>query len=114
MSSDLKVESIKGVSWNLIEKVGMFGLKFFIGIVLARLLNPDDFGLIGLLSIFFALSNVLINSGFGMAYVRQEKVSKQDANTVFFVNLTISLIIYLILWLIAPTIARFYEQPILI
>lgn len=114
MSSELRIKSVKSISWNLFEKMGMFGLKFVLGIILARLLTPEDYGLIGLISIFFAISTVLINSGFGMAYIRQERVTKEDANTVFFVNLTISIIIYIVLWLLAPAISRFYEQPILV
>ena len=114
MVSSLKEKAVKGISWNLIEKFGIQGIKFILGIILARLLTPEDFGLIGMITVFFAVANVFINSGFGAAYVQKKEVSDVDANTVFFTNLGISIILYGILWIAAPVIADFYEQPKLI
>lgn len=112
--SALKEKAVKGISWNFAEKIGVQGIKFTVGIILARLLTPDDFGLIGMITVFFAVANVFIQSGFGQAYVQKKEVSNVDANTVFYTNLTISLLLYVVLWFTAPYIASFYDQPELI
>jgi teichuronic acid exporter len=114
MASSLKEKAVKGVTWTLIERFGIQGMKFILGIILARLLMPKDFGLIGMIMVFFAVAQVFIDSGFGSAYIQKKDVTNDDANTVFFTNLFISIILYGILWLSAPAIARFYEQPQLI
>ena len=112
--SSLKQKSVKGVAWNLTELVGQQGIRFVLGVILARLITPADFGLIGMVTVFFAVAQVFIDSGFGGAYIQKKEVNDVDANTVFFINLTVSLAAYGVLWLAAPTIARFYEQPALV
>jgi O-antigen/teichoic acid export membrane protein len=82
--------------------------------VLARLLTPEDFGLIAIVTVFFAIADGIIESGFGQAYVQKAKVSDIDADTVFYINLAISLLIYGIFWFAAPIISKFYDQPKLI
>jgi teichuronic acid exporter len=114
MASSIKEKSVKAVSWNLIERFGLQGIKFVLGIVLARLLTPEDFGLIGMITVFFAVAQVFISSGFGAAYIQKKEVTDVDANTVFFTNLAVSIVLYGVLWLAAPAIANFYEQPELI
>jgi O-antigen/teichoic acid export membrane protein len=114
MSSSLKQKTVKGISWNLIERFGIQIIKLMLGIILARLLTPEDFGLIGMITVFFAIANVFISSGFGQAYIQKKNVTDVDANTVFFTNLVISLVIYAMLWISAPLIANFYEAPQLI
>jgi O-antigen/teichoic acid export membrane protein len=107
----LKDKAVKGVSWSLVERIGMQGIKFILGIILARLLTPEDFGLVGMVAVFFAIAQVFIDSGFGHAYIQKEEVSDNDANTVFYTNFSISLLLYGLLWLFAPAIAKFYDQP---
>lgn len=110
----LKQKAIKGVSWNLIDRFGRQGIKFILNIILARLLTPEAFGLVGMITVFFAVAQVFIESGFGQAYIQKKEATHIDANTVFFTNLFLSLALYGILWLSAPLIARFYEEPKLI
>jgi teichuronic acid exporter len=112
--SDLKQRSVKGVVWALVEQFGQYGVKFVLGIILARLLTPADFGLIGMITVFFAVAEVFVNSGFGMAYVQKKQINKSDADTVFYTNLLISLVLFGILYFSAPAVARFYNQPLLI
>lgn len=114
MEVSLKVRTVNGISWTLFEKFGVQGVKFVLGIILARLLEPQDFGLIGLIMVFFIISQVLVESGFAQSYIQKKQVSDDDANTVFYTNLFISILIYVILWLIAPYIAKFYDQFLLV
>ena len=110
----LKEKSVVGIAWNLAERFGIYLIKFVIGIILARLLTPKDFGLVGMVFVFFAVAEVFVNSGFGQAYVQKKKATEADANTIFYTNLVISLFLYAVLFFSAPAIANFYGQPALI
>jgi len=114
MPSTLQQKAVKGVSWNLAERFGNQGMRFVLAIFLARLLTPEDFGLIGMITVFFAVAEVFVQSGFGQAYIQKKEVNNADADTVFYSNLFISILVYGLLWLAAPAIAAFYEQPVLI
>lgn len=114
MAPPLKEKAVKGITWNLIEQCCMYGMRFVLGVVLARLLTPKDFGLIGMIAVFFAVAQVFVQSGFGEAYVQKKEVTESDANTVFYTNLVVSLLLYGLLWLAAPAIAGFYQQPVLV
>lgn len=107
-------KALSGVFWNLIEKFGVYGIRLFLTILLARLLSPADFGLVGLVTVFFTVAQIFIEGGFSTAYIQKKEVTQLDADTVFFVNLIISIIFYVFLWLLAPTISRFYDQPQLV
>jgi O-antigen/teichoic acid export membrane protein len=110
MQENLKEKAIKGIVWNIVELVGIQGIKFIVGVILARVLLPSDFGLIGMITIFFAIAQVFIDSGFGQAYIQKKNVTDLDANSVFFTNLAISVLLFLILYFAAPYIAQFYSQ----
>lgn len=112
--SSIKEKTVKGISWNLIESILNNIIRFVIGIVLARLLSPNDFGIIAIVTVFFTISEVFINGGFGQAYIQKKTVTSTDADTVFIINLSISILIYLILWISAPYIANFYRQEELV
>ncbi len=108
--SNLKQKSIDAIIWNLIAKYGIQIFSLIIGVILARLLTPADFGLIGMITVFFVLAEVFINSGFGAAFIQKRNVNETDASTIFFFNIFISIFLYLILWMMAPLIASFYDQ----
>ena len=91
----------------------MEGAQFVIGIILARLLLPSDFGLIGMLAIFIAISNVFIDGGFAKALIQKKECTDIDYSTAFVSNIVVALIIYVILFISAPWIAVFYKEPIL-
>lgn len=111
--NSLKGKAVKGVVWNAINTYTIQGFQFVIGIVLARLLTPSDYGLVGMTAIFFAISGVFIDSGFGSALVQKKDRNEDDYCTVFYVNLVASLFFYCVLFVIAPYVAAFFEQPLL-
>ena len=109
----LKKKALKGFSWTFFQLFSNQLFSFFVSIILARLLLPEEFGLIGMLTIFIALSETLINSGLSYSLIRSENLDDEDYSTVFFFNLLVSLIIYIIIFFLAPYIASFYNQEIL-
>lgn len=113
MPQSVRSQLLHGVAWNFIEKVLMRGASFIIGIILARLLSPSDFGLIGMLAIFVAISNVFIEGGLAKALIQRKDCQDIDFSTAFVANVGMSLMIYVVLFLTAPLIADFYDEPIL-
>jgi len=114
MGDKLKEKMIGALAWSSVDRLGQQSVQFIIGIVLARLLSPADYGLIGMIMIFATLSYVLVESGFGAALIRKKNVTETDLNSVFFVNLAISIGLYAVLFFTAPFIANFFNQPSLI
>lgn len=110
----LKAKTTKGMVWSAIDKFAAKAGQFVIGIVLARLLMPEDFGLIGMLSIFIAISQSFIDSGMGSGLIQKKNRTNADFSTVFLFNLTVSVFFYLVLFFTAPFIAGFYEMPQLV
>ncbi len=114
MKANLKQQTVQGVFWSLSEKFALYGIGLITGIILARLLLPEDYGLIGMTVIFFSIADAFVNGGFGAAYIQKKEVSEIDANTVFYSNLSVSVVFYIVLWFLAPVISRFFEQEQLI
>jgi len=110
----LAQKTLSGFIWTLTSRVGTRISIFVVGIILARLLTPADFGLVAMLSIFFSISSSLVDSGFTHALIREETVTEEDKTTVFYINIIISISLYTILWFSAPYIAFFFDQPQLI
>lgn len=110
MSENLKDKTVKGVAWSGIDNVTQMGVSFIVSIVLARLLTPDDYGLIGIIAIFTAVCNTLINAGFNSALIRKKECTDDDYNTVFIVNLVLSLILYSVIFFCSPLIADFFGR----
>lgn len=100
--------------WSMTENISKHGLHFVIGIVLARLLSPADYGLIGMCSVLIAIGNTFVDGGFGGALIRKNNCTEKDYNTVFYANLIISVVLYFILSITAPIISSFFKQPQLI
>ena len=111
----LKNQALSGVKWTFIQQVGVQGIGFVISIILARLLTPKEFGLIGMIYIFIGIGNTLLNAGMGSSLIRskEEELDEADYSTVFYFNLVVSLVIYGAIFLLAPYIALFYKQPLL-
>lgn len=107
----LSDRAINGAAWTLGERVSVQLIQFVIGIVLARLLAPEAYGLVGMLAVFLALAQLLIDSGFGNALIRKKERTEADYSTVFYFNLAVSLALYAILYVSAPFIASFYNIP---
>ena len=99
--------------WTALQKYSTMGIQFISGIVLARLLTPDDYGCIGMLSIFMVLAEAFIDGGFGSALIQKKQPTQEDYSTIFWWNLGVAVVMYLILYVAAPAIARFYNIPLL-
>lgn len=111
MSKDLKTKVAKGAFWVLMERFSAQIVTFGVSIALARLLSPSDYGTVALLGIFIAVANVLADSGFGNALIQKKNATDLDFNSVFYVSLAISAVVYIILFSIAPLASRFYKVP---
>ncbi|MBR5401588.1 MAG: lipopolysaccharide biosynthesis protein [Treponema sp.] len=111
---NLKRKTKVGMAWNAIEKISVQGISFIISIILARLLNPHDYGIIGMVSIFITFANVFIDSGFLRALIQKQDRNEIDYSTTLIFNVLISIILYLILFIAAPYIANFYKTPELV
>lgn len=109
----LKKKTVKGVMWSAMERFSTQGVQFVVMIVMARLLSPHDYGIVGLLTIFLAIAQALIDSGFSQALIRKQDRTEVDNNTVFYFNLVVSGGLYVVLFLIAPFVADFYKLPLL-
>jgi teichuronic acid exporter len=109
--SSLKKKAINGILWSTVERFSVQGLQFIVGIILARLLLPSDYGLIGMMAIFLAISQTFVDSGFSNALIQKKNRNETDYSTVFYFNIGIGLFFYLILFFCAPLIANFYNTP---
>ena len=114
MKGSIKQKALSGSKWSAIFQFGRYGITFFLSIILARLLEPEDFGLLGMLNIFSAIALVFINSGLSTAIIRTKEATSEDYSTVFYFNIVVSFGFYLLFYFTAPLIANFYNQPILI
>ncbi len=114
MAASLKKKAARGLIWSSIERFSAQGVQFVIGLVLARLLLPSDYGLIGMLAIFLAISQTFINSGFGIALIQKKNRDELDFSTTFYFNIVVAIFFYVILYLTAPLIANFFNQPLLV
>ncbi len=103
----------KGVAWSAVERISTIGIQFVLNIIIARILSPSDYGIIGMLAIFLSISQCLIDSGFTNALIQTKDRKDEDFGTVFLFNLAISIVLYLILFACAPAISRFYNLEIL-
>lgn len=110
----LKDKTIKGTMWSAADNVVQFGVAFVVSIVLARLLSPDDYGLIGIITIFTTVCTAIINGGFSSALIRTKDPSEDDYNTAFIINLGLSLVLYSIVFLCSPFIADFFGREELV
>lgn len=106
----LKDKTVKGVAWSGVDNVVQFGITFLVSLVLARLLTPDDYGLIGIIAIFTEVCATLINGGFVSALIRKKDATNADYNTVFIANLCISILLYVLIFLCSPLIAAFFGR----
>lgn len=112
--SSLKQKTVSGLSWSFVDAIGNYGVSFVVGIVLARLLSPREFGLIGMITVFIAISESFINSGFSNALIRKQNCTDADYSTVFYFNLVVGVLFFGILYSSAPAIAGFFKEPELV
>ena len=114
MAGSLRHKAVHGVGWSFIDNIASSGITFLVGLVLARLLTPEEYGIMAMIAIFIAVSNSIIDSGFSNALIRKTRIERVDYNTVFYFNLTVSILIYVLLCLAAPAISVFFKEPVLV
>ena len=113
MSESLKKKTVKGVAWTSLNQFLNVGLGFVISVILARLLSPNDYGLLAMIGVCNAIAFAFLDSGFAGALVRKPNLTEDDTTTAFFFNLMAGVILFGILWLVAPWVSVFYDKPIL-
>ena len=114
MSESLTNKTIRGVGWNSVDRIANYGIGFIVGIVLARLLSPEEYGMIGIIGIFTAIFNIILDSGLSTALIRKDGVTNDDYCTVFWTNLILSFALTAILYLCAPLIGQFFNRAELV
>jgi len=114
MSSSLRDTTVKGVGWSAVDAFLGPGISFLVGLVLARLLSPEEYGLIGIVTIFTTILSGFVDCGFGNSLIRKQDADDNDYNTMFIVNLLMSVLMYALLFLGAPAIAVFFDRPQLV
>lgn len=102
-----------GLIWKFLERFGTVGIQFIIQIILARLLSPDDYGAIALITVFITVSNVFVQNGFNTALIQRQDVTEEDYSSVFWISMLVALICYIILFILSPFIADFYSMSVL-
>ncbi|WP_370559873.1 lipopolysaccharide biosynthesis protein [Edwardsiella tarda] len=108
---DVVTKTKKGLQWSAIDRLLTQGIQLVISLLLARLLGPTVFGLIGMLTVFIAISNVFIDGGFSSALIRKIECTDSDFSTAFYYNIIVSALCYSVLYLCSPYVAIFYKQP---
>ena len=110
MAESLTHKTVRGTFWSFAERFTAQGVNFLVLVIIARLLSPKEFGLIGMLAVFLAVAQSLIDSGFSQALIRKQNRTEKDKNTVFYFNIFVSVVLYLFLYLISPWVASFYDE----
>lgn len=113
MPESLKKKTVKGVAWTSLDQVAGMVFGFIIGVILARLLDPSDYGLLAMIAVFNSIAFAFLDSGFGNALIRKPDLTEDDNTTAFCFNLVAGVVLYGIIWLIAPWVTVFYDKPIL-
>jgi teichuronic acid exporter len=108
-NKNIKRKVINGLIWKLMERGGVQGIQFIVQIILARILSPEDYGLISLITIFIVVSNVFIQSGFNTALIQRKDVNEDDFSSVLYISLVLAIILYITLFFLSPFISDFYQ-----
>lgn len=112
MAEDLKNKSVKGILWSFVETASTKAIQFMIGVIMARLLMPEDYGIIAIIFVFITISQVFVDGGFATTLIQDKNKTERDYSTIFTFNIVLSLICYLILFFSAPYISHFYNIDI--
>lgn len=110
---NLKYQTKKGLYWKFAEQFSNYGIQFIIGIFMARMLSPEDYGLTALPAVFMAISGIFVSGGFGTALVRKPDLKEEDLSTAFYYSMAVGFFCYVLLFIAAPWIADFYNAPVL-
>lgn len=110
---NIKKQTLTGIKWNTIGQLSTQGIHFVLGLIIARMLMPEDYGVIAMMAIFMAIAQSFVDSGFGNALIRKIDRTEVDCSTAFYFNTAIGLLFYGVLFCSAPYIADFYNMPAL-
>lgn len=113
MSQSLKQKTVKGVGWSFADSIANQGITFLVSLILARLITPEEYGLIGIITIFIAVFNSIVDSGFSNALIRKNDIKEIDYSTVFITNMVLSVVLFVLFFFLAEPIAGFFSQPLL-
>ena len=102
---------LNNIVWRFLERSGAQGVNLLVSIILARLLLPEDYGIIGILQVLITLMDVFVDSGLASALIQKKNADEMDFSTVFYTNIVLCSVIYLLVFWLAPYFAMFYEQP---
>jgi teichuronic acid exporter len=106
----LKKQAVSGMLWTLLQQFGVQGISFVISLMLARLILPAEFGLIGMISVLVGLGNIFINSGMNQSLLRSSNSTEKDFSTIFYFNVLLSILAYVSVYFFAPVVSEFYAQ----
>lgn len=112
-TESLKYQTKKGLYWKLAEQVSTYGIQFVIGIFMARLLSPEDYGITALPGVFMAIAGIFASGSFGTALIRKPELKEEDLSTAFYYSMGVGIMCYIILFFASPWIADFYNTPVL-
>lgn len=110
-TQNIKSQAISGLIWRFMERFGAQGVTFVVSVVLARLLDPEVYGIVAIVTVFITILNVFIDSGLGNALIQKKDADDLDFSTVFIFNMVVCLLLYILLFLVSPLIAAFYQMP---
>ena len=113
MGENLKTQTKKGLYWKFAEQFANYGMQFVIGIVMARLLSPSDYGITALPAVFLAVAGIFAGAGFGSAMIRKPELTDEDLSTAFYYSTAVGIVSYILLFFASPWIADFYNVPVL-
>lgn len=109
--ASLKAKTFKGTVWVALERFSAQGISFIVMILMARILTPSDYGLVGMVLVFINIAQSLVDSGFSQALIRKKDRDETDNSTSFYFNIVVGLALYVLIWFLAPVVARFYNEP---
>lgn len=110
-TSDIKQKAVKGMLWSFIERFGSLLILFVSNVVLARILSPDEFGIVGILMAFVLFSSILTDGGLGNALIQKKNLTNDDCSTIFYSNIVVASVCYIALFFSSDFIAEFFSQP---
>jgi len=111
--TSLREKAVAGIAWSAVERISQTVVVFVVQLFLARILGPEQFGLLAMVSVFVVISNTIVDSGLGSALVQRKDITDADHSTVFIFNLAAAILMAAVLWMAGPAIASFYRQPVL-
>ena len=112
LQDNLKSKAISSIKWSALDRLSSSLIQFAIGIIIARLLLPSDYGLVGMITVFIAFSQSLIDGGFSAALIQKKNPENKDFTTIFYFNVLMGVLLYLLLFFASPFIADFYNEII--